>query len=257
METDNFLKIGSSHKVCEDYTLVGDNYIIISDGCSSAKMTDVGARILTISAATVIKRYIEQRFIPTYEVFGDIVLHTALAHSRALNLPDSSLYATLLIAFHIDGYTHVYVYGDGHVVSESNDGKKCHISYEYGRPNKPELNAPYYLAYWMDPKQYTDQFGKDNLQVYENGSEVVPFNSHVYDDTKTLTLFTDGIESFRCCDECDLKALYVAHELTSYKNYKGEFVQRRCKAAMKYFKRLDPAVTHTDDIAVASMYLGE
>ena len=55
---DHLLKKGKTHKICEDYIISGYNpapYIILSDGCSSSKNTDVGARVL----CHVAKQYLE------------------------------------------------------------------------------------------------------------------------------------------------------------------------------------------------------
>ena len=49
INVDHYMTIGSSHQVCEDYIISGTEpfpYIILSDGCSSSKDTDIGARIL-------------------------------------------------------------------------------------------------------------------------------------------------------------------------------------------------------------------
>ena len=61
--TDSVFAIGASHvatgKACQDYTLsrASDTYAyaIVSDGCSSGGMTDVGARVLALATATAIR----------------------------------------------------------------------------------------------------------------------------------------------------------------------------------------------------------
>jgi hypothetical protein len=49
IQTDIFRRIGATHAVCEDYIIEGNKpfpFIILADGCSTAKNTDMGARIL-------------------------------------------------------------------------------------------------------------------------------------------------------------------------------------------------------------------
>ena len=50
IRTDTFIEIGSQHKVCEDYIIAKDNYIILADGCSRSENSDMGARILCYMA---------------------------------------------------------------------------------------------------------------------------------------------------------------------------------------------------------------
>jgi len=260
MGTDNFLEIGSKHKICEDYTLIGDKYIIVSDGCSTSPMTDVGARILTISAATAIKRFLKQSMIPDYEQFAMTTLHTARGHINAMGLPEECLNATLLITFRIFDSYYTYVYGDGHVCIEYKSGKKVHWEYVYGKEDDPDSNAPFYLNYWFEPEKYIEQFGTDNLTVKSNGEKMnFPDNkgSLIYHDSKVITLATDGVESFLIPGQDKLDAVTAMNEFCSYKNYKGEFVQRRCKAALKKFGRTWENISHYDDIAVAAIYHDE
>lgn len=55
MNSDCYFEIGHSHTICQDYALTGKindvlSYAIISDGCSSSPLVDVGARLLAHSA---------------------------------------------------------------------------------------------------------------------------------------------------------------------------------------------------------------
>ena len=55
MKIDSAFQIGKTHDICEDFALTGTKnsivpYTIVSDGCSSSPLTDVGSRILSFAA---------------------------------------------------------------------------------------------------------------------------------------------------------------------------------------------------------------
>ena len=53
LQIDSYFTNGKVNKVCQDYVIHGETpvpYVILCDGCSSSKFTDVGARILAHSA---------------------------------------------------------------------------------------------------------------------------------------------------------------------------------------------------------------
>ncbi len=53
MNTDWFSSQGSQHRINQDYVLSGNDYVILSDGCSMAPNSDIGARLLTHSAKQI------------------------------------------------------------------------------------------------------------------------------------------------------------------------------------------------------------
>ena len=265
MGTDWFLKKGSSHKVCEDYVICGNDYLILSDGCSQSPFTDVGSRVLCMAAAGGINTLMKRGILPDYEVFGMTVARQAASIIRTMNLPKESLNATLLIAWKMGPMVHTFVYGDGHVYCEyegENGEQSIHLySYEYGDPENPETNAPLYLSYWLEQKDldtYRDNFGENNLTVKFNGSprdkEVNGKFDHLIFPSlwKNIAIFSDGVESFTKPGVEKLDHVEVIEELTSFKNYNGEFIRRRANGAFRYYNK--EGIIHTDDLSVAGLH---
>ena len=160
MQIDTFLTIGKSHKVCEDYILSGTDpmpYIIISDGCSSSKGTDMGARLLCFLAQQYIKFRATKDFEPDHKEMGLWIIHNAELVAKQLGLCNHSLDATLIIAYKSYGINNIRVhfYGDGCVLYF---GPKQMLfgQIEYTK------NAPYYLSYYIDPER--DQLFHDMKQ---------------------------------------------------------------------------------------------
>ena len=101
IQTDTFLKIGDQHKVCEDYIIEGFlpvPFIILADGCSSSRDTEMGARILCHLA----KQYLYYRGCDLYELdyhkMGSWVIHNAELTVRHLGLRAECLDATLIVS---------------------------------------------------------------------------------------------------------------------------------------------------------------
>ena len=44
--TDSFFIKGSTHKICEDYAAHNEHMAVLSDGCSTAEDTHIGAMLL-------------------------------------------------------------------------------------------------------------------------------------------------------------------------------------------------------------------
>jgi len=160
---------------------------------------------------------------------------------------------------------HTFVYGDGHVYCEyegENGEQSIHLySYEYGDPENPETNAPLYLSYWLEQKDldtYRDNFGENNLTVKFNGSprdkEVNGKFDHLIFPSlwKNIAIFSDGVESFTKPGVEKLDHVEVIEELTSFKNYNGEFIRRRANGAFRYYNK--EGIIHTDDLSVAGLH---
>jgi serine/threonine protein phosphatase PrpC len=131
--TDSILEKGSSHDICEDYILHGITkeynipYIILSDGCSSSKHTDIGARILVHG----IKKQIENHFcfLPEEMINDDMynylqpnIIYTANSIINSLQLANSCLDCTLIFAFIINEKCYIFRYGDGSIITEYDNG---------------------------------------------------------------------------------------------------------------------------------------
>lgn len=223
--TDSYIEIGSTHNICEDYSLNGIingemPYIIVCDGCSSSKMTDFGARIL----AHACKMAIHERYGNIKELLQilnhdkddignllrtEIYLKTInVARTAAANfcLPYTACDATLLYAFIYDKKLYVTAYGDGNIIinRKKEDGTKLNtwINLTY------ESNAPFYLSYKMDMARETgylqdERFGKRPLKIdtYDSYRGIPDPNPEIDSreiapkDNFTLEMSVEGIES--------------------------------------------------------------
>ena len=150
MKTDTFIEIGSQHKICEDYIISGDNYIILADGCSSSEHSEMGARFLCYMtkqflATTRFPDKLEDRHI---NGLGTWVIHNAENLVRQLGLKKTCLDATLIIAYLKDNYVNVIMYGDGYVILQPERGAVHEIyCIDYKTGSK---SMPFYLRYLID-----------------------------------------------------------------------------------------------------------
>lgn len=260
--TDTFLKIGSQHQICEDYIIEGDihdlQYIILSDGCSSSKNTEMGARILCHLAKKYLGYRIDEakNFKLDHGKMGSWIIHNAELIARQMGLPISCLDATLMVSYHYNGRVFVYAYGDGTVILKENNGDITVDSISFSN------NAPYYLSYKIDPIRDKIYYENKNSMFFSektNHSELC--TELAYDLPQSLAysveyyqsifVCSDGIESFIRKDpaERDLISVFdIIGPLSTFKNYKGEFLKRRVKRALKSFD--DDGITHADDLSI-------
>ena len=270
---DSFMTIGNSHEVCEDYIYSSfqvDPYIILSDGCSSSKNTDVGARVLVHSARNILNRFIHRTGIPIEaDVLGDMIANEAEETIRKLGLNNSALDATLIIAYRLKDKIIINVFGDGNVILKKKDGTTKMYNYQYAK------NMPYYLSYYVDSGRQ-HQYCKEMFEIDEGGKCLVTalynddeFNVSTGDfvkiptfilpieDYEMIGIASDGIESFFSPHDNSSKKGFeeVIEELTAFKGTVGEFLKRRCKRAIKNYKK--EGVEHYDDVSIGVMLIGD
>jgi hypothetical protein len=115
---------GNTHRVCQDYTTISlisgldlsvqhNPLIIVSDGCSEALDSDVGARIIALTARKILEPLIAQRKFPLLQSLGNEIRDYTVSIAERLGLSSLNCAATLLAGFVIDGTCHVYFFGDG------------------------------------------------------------------------------------------------------------------------------------------------
>src|SRR4030042_761976 len=145
-------------KNCQDFALCGLEpfpYVIVCDGCSSSRNTDLGARILSFASKKMIdflKIYPDEDLSKVYQGFGNIVSTVSESTIKMLNLDTTCLDSTLIIAFEWNKKAYVFMYGDGCVFSLHKNGKRNIEVISYVG------SAPYYLSYLVD---------KDRLRSYK------------------------------------------------------------------------------------------
>jgi hypothetical protein len=274
---DDFLRIGGNHKICEDYILTGDVedilYIILSDGCSSSKNTEMGARILSHLAKSYIidEYYYKKRDkFPKLDYMGNHIIHNSQLITKQLKLSDSCLDATLVIALFdkIKKLFQIYTYGDAVFVMEEQNQDITIIDIEYTN------NAPYYLSYQIDEKRdelyYKMKIIKnirtrkttivDPFEVCSDEVENFAYDYNVpmtlkITDFKTILICSDGMNSFIQKTDNGLtqaNQFLIANEFLSLKNKNGEFLKRRCKRALKNLEQIY-GITHYDDLSIGAL----
>lgn len=264
MHADSHYIIGDSHRVCQDYTLHGidkDNnpYIFVSDGCSSAKNTDFGARILCHTA----KLFVDDFFNTSPINLDNFWNHIKFAQLD-YELTYQSMYATLLMAKCYNDKILSIITGDGIIAGKRMDGEIIYNKVEFSN------SAPYYLLYDLEDEgydNYTKQFGDKvydteytisiDGQVEKGDTEcqdcrhslIVEFdlvNEPKYD---SVALFSDGVTSFIDENKKPIHESVIIKELLDFKTTKGEFVHRRMNAAVKKWKKM--GWSHHDDLSMA------
>jgi hypothetical protein len=262
INTDIFLEIGNSHKICEDYIIQGCDpipYIILSDGCSSSKNTDMGARILCHLAKQYLK-FNEIKNIKYYKM-GQWVIHNAELTARQLGLNKRCLDATLIVAYLVEDSVVIHMYGDGVIVSKKNDIYTIH-QIDFSN------NAPYYLSYLIDEASdqlYYEQKNERTVTIITNDD--VRQDIYAYDSENVCQFFTefdclfiasDGLASFidnNPTSRATHPIMKVATEFMAFKNIKGEFLKRRMKRALKLYGEL--GIVHFDDLSIGAFINGD
>jgi len=266
---DWYFTIGKPHIVCEDYALTGTAplpHIIVCDGCSTSEHTDIGVRIVAMSARKSLREHFEalQSNLPSYADLGHAVVNRARQVADLLGLESSCLDATLMLAFPYREQIQVYIYGDGYITTVDRKGIFAYLKFAY------EQNMPYYLTYWID-KSRRDVYLKTNqegnavltLAEYRDGHEdvrtlnydaplVFTFARHDY---QLIALTSDGVSSFLAVEENrKIPVLDILQQLVAYKTTKGDFVKRRTRRMLKEYEK--QGIYPSDDVSVATLLIG-
>lgn len=274
MNTDSAFVIGKSHRVCQDYSSYGPNFIVVSDGCSGSQDTDFGSRIIA-------KTFSDYSF--NNEIYDfDKLIKECEKKVKLLNLAPMSLDATLLAAYVKDGICTVDMYGDGVLVKQLLDN-----TFEVTIINYPS-DAPLYPSYYLNKDRltgYVELFGLNRIVkkyiLSKNGevskSETIDeiigkddyfnhFNTGYYDQFdinkyKSVYLLSDGAESFykikkteTSKQRVDVNLNDVLISLLDFKAYYGNFISRRLNFFKKDCEKLD--WHHFDDLSLGGMFFG-
>lgn len=266
MNTDTFLEIGSQHKICEDYIVADESvideteehvpFIVLSDGCSTSKDTEMGSRILCHLA----KQYLKFRtnYPIEYEKMGLWVIHNAELIVRQMGLKPQCLNATLVVAYQYNNAIYTYFYGDGCLITKHKDtGIVIHII-EY------DQNAPYYLAYQInsnDHKAYDKlNIEKTTKTIYEDGTTEVDIKAYdapsimqTLSDAELVIIASDGLQSFIKKDGPKIQRYDVSDIIQpciDFKTTAGEFLKRRMNKQMKAYA--DQGINHFDDLSLGA-----
>lgn len=250
--SDSFFQRADDHTVCQDFAVASSfeelTFAIVSDGCSSAPHSDLGAHLMTAA----LSQYVWEgcNFSRSYAMAAG---HVNGVRST-LGLPTTTMYATLLLACSDGNNLQSALQGDGFVVARRKSGLYDVIHHEMR--SKP---APYYPAYWTDyddSSNYSKKFAdikmiKDQylfdpqtglLNSKEVNVELDYIEPTVYtfpaQDYDMVTVFSDGLAGFYTGTPEDKKMVSlgnVCKELLNFKGINGAFIQRRMQF---FFKRV-------------------
>ena len=258
MQADWFFTTGKPHHVCEDYAIKGDDCVIISDGCSSAHYTDVGARLLAHSARIILEQ--NPAFDWSYDNFGQAVIAQATKLINALGMKHECLYTTLIVAKVMpSGAINVKMYGDGIIITISDETIQ---TFEVMYTN----NMPYYLGYRTNPSDMDSYKRCQNKMAIVHSVDGIVSETmecrydyqidYTFDPTKehTILISSDGLSNFAKDKTRELIPLAsVVHAVVDFKGLKGEFIKRRLSRVVQ-----DMAASQVfpyDDVSVAGIYL--
>jgi len=268
---DYYFNHGTAHEVCEDYICSAKNTLFLSDGCSSAKNTDIGSRVLTLMA----KKHFKDYWISDYEYSYDDIFNKIIFDSEViinnLGINIESLFATLIVLKTTDEskYLSLSFIGDGVAAFERHDGSIQVYDVEFAR------NAPKYLAYRLKDSyrnQFHNIFGNDrSVTIFDiidgqktNIEKSIDFNYNNYSDIKTFcinktqfknaVIFSDGVKSFSRDTGENVPLENIITDLVNFKCVNGNFVKRRVNRFYKNKQKQN--INHYDDLAMAAIHLG-
>ncbi len=260
IRVDTHFVTGRKYLVNKDYATGGTDpspWMVLADGCSSSKDTDIGARLIAMAAKEYIVRTLDGGSAPNPYDLAQFTALKAEAAARVLGLPLTALDATLVAAFVLDNIVNVTFVGDGAVIATSHDGVMRVTQVEYSH------NAPYYPSYRVDHARdaayrRTSEAGGAVKAI--TGPEGVQCESVLKPtvlrfpvaELASLLITSDGISSFVSLNtQQELPAEKVASSLVAIRSGEGDFIKRRLKRALGTWAK--DAVYNTDDFSVGAM----
>lgn len=253
MNNDLFVK--GSHSICQDYAIIGEEYGFLSDGCSSSPHSEIGAHLVPFIA--------EQSFLNKEDFLASCKLISDL-------FPAISFDTTLIQAIYSkkEEILEVKIYGDGCIILKNENKSIEFIEIEYSD------NAPFYVSYLINKekeKNFLEQFPfnsktyhwrqfseKDNSvnetvyprYIKANTELIFDINNH-----ESIIISSDGIKSFRDNSGQMIDIKRILKEITSFKNYTGQFLQRRMNKMLKDFSH--EGIVAYDDLSLVAFYFGK
>ncbi len=265
---DSHYTIGRLHLLCQDYVCQGRKpfpYIILSDGCSAAPDSDLGARLLALNARRLLPWFAfpaatDAERVDRHWRLGRRLVRRAARQARELGVDEEVLDATLLVAWCVEDTVYVHLYGDGCIAARRADGEVAVIQVEYAG------NAPYYLAYLLDAERhdlYESAIGDPSIAqsvhyLSETGvtRRLEPFNSATVfsfnlTTLPTVAVATDGLHSLVNPETGNrLDALSVARELLEFGDVNDGFIKRRLRQVLVEYDRL--GMFNFDDLSLGA-----
>ena len=272
--TDCVYAMGYGHRVCQDYARSGPGYVIVSDGCSGAKDSDIGARLLVLAAERAIHCFKDP---DDAESFVSQVVGMAGASVRTMSLREDCLDATLMVLKAVKDAVWAIIYGDGYLVYKLRGETWCE-QVKYGE-------FPNYPSYRLSPSRKAQVKEGSVITSLVEGSEelfktiewakigktkTVPLKGDFFcmqlpAGTGSLSfaaVFTDGMGSFTRRADTETSKTdspvpfdQVLPDLVAFRGTQGAFVQRRYQKFIKERKKV--LQDHFDDLAIGAIAFGE
>jgi len=265
MVIDFYRATGDSHQFCEDYICSSDNGVFLSDGCSSAKNSEIGSKILALTARKYFYGYDVESIYSIDDMLNRIIINSEkIIHDLDVNI--EALFATLITLMHRGKTLTLSISGDGVATLVKNDGTIEIYDIEFS------ANAPRYLAYRLS-SEFRDKF--DNIKynpciyrkiIIKDGKEITTEILPSYfkndnktfcidiEDVKTCVIFSDGVKSFLSSSGNNIPMLDIVLDLIKFKNTNQGFVQRRVSRFLR--EKAKAGISHNDDLSVAAIHLG-
>lgn len=275
MNSDSYFEIGTSHLVCQDYALAGSyrdmDYAIVSDGCSSAPFSEIGAQV--VCHAT--QYYLALNYDLFFSCIAKTTLTSLLANSirnrideirKLYPISRDALQATLLVAVAIKTENNnkpikrvfVFAWGDGYILTSINNNINT-WKIEY-----PSTNAPVYLITDLNAydQKFPGQLKKTITHSLQGSSEFTETEISYRDpyvvefdvgEKDFVAVCTDGLSQYLDQNKKPISPSTIIPMIMDYPNTNGEFVKRTMNFMKREFNR--KSWSHGDDIAVATITL--
>jgi hypothetical protein len=271
MNSDSYFEIGSTHLICQDYALHGQfedmAYAIVSDGCSEAPHSEIGAQIMCHVAQYYVNLFYHTGALAECSMgaisslLGNCILTRADEIRKLYSIDRGALQATLLITFAFekpDKRAMFFIWGDGFILENRPDHTLVHeLNFPSGAPfylatdlsvYKDKIENPelVYTKHWIDKKGKETSVLETRIDPFCGFSKDLRIN---FPDS--ITLCSDGLKSYQDQSLKSVDLLTMAPAFVDYKSSNGVFVQRNMnfmKIANKKLQR-----THYDDVGTAAI----
>lgn len=245
LHVDGHFARGRSHAVCQDYALASARRAVVSDGCSSAPHSDVGARLLAHAAMSA----------SSTALASGAWLREPRDAQRQLGLPASCLDATVLIADAHDDGIEVSMFGDGVLAARRRDGRLTLIEVSF------DDAAPPYPSYALSAERTAAYaaagLGTPRLRGTTDAPEPEPRGDALHwrfsrDLWSGVLVGSDGLCAFADGRGLVQPTTSVVQALFRYPSPRGAFVTRRLR---KFLSKEAPAmgIHPHDDVALAAL----
>ncbi len=278
LASDSYFHTGLIHQNSgrpgQDYALAEANdqwaLALVSDGCSSGRRTDIGARLLVLASRLALSA---QGASLDFENLP-VAIRSQQAESLALGrthfgLTNEDLLATLLLSYVTRQGAYLYIWGDGVYALKRRDGSIRATAFEWAD------NMPYYPAYEagdlpafivahgadLSAPRVTErrieitaagELSGEEISQHSLAAGIAGFSLFLGEaelkELEYIALFSDGISQV---DKLALGETIMAY--LAFKNNKGAFVKRRMIKAGKDFRKIGQGPL--DDISLAVIRL--